>query len=437
MKKITFYKQIYKRHRLKKNVPNCSSKSRDVGDLLRVNNLRSNIQCTIRTRSSKNRQAEKDRMKDDTPVDDFCARALSSLTQRIALANDDSGVVASNTPTTDDVDELESHAKSLVEDDVPKIDRAVRSYLALVAARSSVASDVDVLSASHSTTATTTLLAASGAASVRSTSRASSAADINRRSLVCARALLSAIDSTILPPLDDGVVDDGDDSRAKEKMQSSQKNAATRILWNGLVVRSSSKSISESLIFNGSGSDSDETTKRRASKPSKVLGRRSLIVAYPYIQERLRRGHGRGGRTDVDIQVDGDVTNFGATASPSSSSATDRSLRSERRRAIRSLSDEALPPAIPPVGIDLDQWESFFSEFGRLLTREVEGDGRDDKGGRSSRREECRSMDGERRHHNDDGALLWSKDGGLAELRSRREDRARRASSGASASFGG
>jgi len=385
-------------------------------------------------------------MNDDTPADDFCARALSSLTQRIALANDDSGVVARNissaaataaTSTTDDVDELESHAKSLVEDDVPKIDRAVRNYLALVAARSSVASDVDVLSASHSTTATTTLLAASGAASVRSTSRASSAADVNRRSLLCARALLSAIDSTILPPLDDGVVDDGEDSSANEVMQSSQKNAAARILWNGLVVRSSSKSISESLIINGSGADNDETTKRRANKPSKVLGRRSLIVAYPYIQERLRRGHGRGGRTDVDIQVDGDVTNFGASASPPSSSALNRSHRSERRRALRSLSDEALPPAIPPVGIDLDQWESFFSEFGQLLTREYEDDGRDDKGGRSPRREKRRSMDGERRHHNDDGALLWSKDGGLAELRSRREDRARRASSGVSASFSG
>jgi hypothetical protein len=375
-------------------------------------------------------------MNDDTPADDFYARALSSLTQRTALANDDSGGVASNTPiataatsTTDDVDALESHAKSLVEDDVPKIDRAVRNYLALVAARSAVASDVDVLSASHSTTKTTTLLAASGASSVRSTSRASSAADVNRRSLLCARALLSAIDSTILPPLDDGV-DDEDDSRAAKKMQSSQKNAATRILWNRLVAQSSSKSTSESLIINGSGSGIDMMMKRRANKPSEVLGKRSLIVAYPYIQERLRRGHGRGGRTDVDIHVDGHGIDFGAMAAPSSSSETGRSLRSERRYALRRLSDEALPRAIPPVGIDLDQWESFYSEFGQLLIRDDKGDDRGDKGGGSL-------MDGERWHRNDDGALMWSKDGGLAELRSRREDRARRASSGTSASSGG
>jgi len=36
MKKITFYKRIYKRHRLKKNVPNCSSVNLNICDLLRV-----------------------------------------------------------------------------------------------------------------------------------------------------------------------------------------------------------------------------------------------------------------------------------------------------------------------------------------------------------------------------------------------------------------
>jgi hypothetical protein len=35
-KKITFYKRIYIRHRLKKNVPNWSSVNKNIGDLLRV-----------------------------------------------------------------------------------------------------------------------------------------------------------------------------------------------------------------------------------------------------------------------------------------------------------------------------------------------------------------------------------------------------------------
>jgi hypothetical protein len=375
-----------------------------------------------------------------TPADDFYARALSSLTQRIALANDNGGGGASNTPNTaaagvvvatttstiDDVDALESHAKSLVEDDVPKIDRAVRNYLALIAARSAVASDVDVLSASHSSM---TLLAASGDNSGRSSSR------VNRRSLLCARALLSAINSTVLPTLDatDGIDDDCDDeTRATKKMQSSQKNAATRILWNRLVVKPSTESTSESSIINGSRNSNDEEAMMRNNKPSKVLGRRSLIVAYPYIQERLRRGHGRGEQADVD--VDGDAIDFRAMEAPSSSSVKHGSHRAERKRALRSLSDEALPPAIPPIGVDLDQWESFYTEFGRLLSRKDDND-RDDEGGISSQREQHRSMDGERGHRDDDGALLWSKDGGLAELRSRREDRARRASSGASTSF--
>ncbi len=34
--KITFYKRIYKRHRLKKNVPICPSVNLNVGDLMRV-----------------------------------------------------------------------------------------------------------------------------------------------------------------------------------------------------------------------------------------------------------------------------------------------------------------------------------------------------------------------------------------------------------------
>ena len=96
------------------------------------------------------------------------------------------------------------------------------------------------------------------------------------------------------------------------------------------------------------------------------------------------------------------------------------------QRAIRLLSGEVLPPVIPPKGIDLDQWESFYMEFERLLPRGDEDDDDCDEGGRGS------SQSLERK--NDDSALLWSKDGGLAELKARREDRARRAMSGSSKS---
>jgi hypothetical protein len=145
--------------------------------------------------------------------------------------------------------------------------------------------------------------------------------------------------------------------------------------------------------------------KKRTNKPSKVLGRRSLIVAYPYIHERLRRGryHNIGQLPEVDdnSQVE--------------------------QRAIRLMSDEVLPPVIPPKGIDLDQWESFYLEFERLLPH---GGDDDDDDCNDGERGSSQSLE----RKNDDSALLWSKDGGLAELKARREDRARRAMSGSSKS---
>ena len=79
---------------------------------------------------------------------DFITRALSSLSQQMALANaagGDGGSVADDKNSSLDKS-IEAHAKSLVDDDTPKIDSAVKSYLSLVAARSVVASEIDVLS---------------------------------------------------------------------------------------------------------------------------------------------------------------------------------------------------------------------------------------------------------------------------------------------------
>ena len=77
--------------------------------------------------------------------DDFYARAMASFHQQMDIANTNTN---NNDEPLIDVDE---YAKSLVEDDLPKIDAAVKSYLSLVAARSAVASDIDVLSTSAPT----------------------------------------------------------------------------------------------------------------------------------------------------------------------------------------------------------------------------------------------------------------------------------------------
>ncbi len=234
-----------------------------------------------------------------------------------------------------------------------------------------MASDVDVLSTSSSHPPSMTTLLAAG----------------NRCLLLCARALLMAIDSTVIPPIDDvkDVSDNEntiDETMVAKTKQSKQKNAATRLAWNKL------------------GVQSDETTTRM-NKPSKVLGIQSLIVASPYIHERLRRGRCRNSGQVLGV---GDNSQIEICA-------------------IRLLSDELLPPVIPPKGIDLDQWESFYNEFERLLPRGFDDDDDcDDDASQSLERK------------NDDSALLWSKDGGLAELKARREDRARRAKSGSSKS---
>lgn len=304
--------------------------------------------------------------------DEFYARALASLNQQMALASTAAAV------------EIESYAKSLVEDDHPKIDSAVKSYLSLVAARSAVASDVDVISD------------VTPISSVQCTfaTWAKSPRDANRCALMCARTLLSTINSTSIPPPEstaegpsttsakdtnnDETTSSADDEE-KLKMELLQKNA-TQILWNR-------------LVHSISSSNGDKT---KQTKPSKVLGRDSLQVAYPYIQERLRRGillNDNGGAVSATV--------------------------SQNNNPLQSLSNELLPPVTPPKGIDIDQWEAFHTEFGFLLDRAC--------GSSNNEKEPSAQSAASKVEQHDDSALLWSGDKGSAELRQRRETRAQRA----------
>ncbi|KAL9179425.1 hypothetical protein ACHAXT_008715 [Thalassiosira profunda] len=297
---------------------------------------------------------------------DFYARALASLNQQIATA-----------AATAEAD-VEAHAKSLVEDDLPKIDSAVKSYLSLVAARSAVASDIDVLSASA---------ASSHHVQCTFASSSKSPVDANRWALMCARTLLSAINSTTIPDGESAgelAADNANNnnnvetkSDEEEKVRAQLQKDATKVvavLWNKLV-----------MVAKGS-----DNAKANQMKPSKVLGRESLLVAYPYIEERLRRGalladNGTDAPSSVEDGSDASTTN-----------------------PLASLSDELLPPVSPPTVIDIGQWNAFYTEFGHLL-------GNADKGNDHSPTME------------DDSALLWSCDKGSAELQQRRELRSQRA----------
>lgn len=307
-------------------------------------------------------------------ADDFYARALASVNHQISLA-----AVADSLKI-----EVESHAKSLVEDDLPKIDSAAKGYLSLVAARSAVASDVDVLSASAP--------AAAVVAQCTFAATTKTPLDANRRALICARALLSTINSTIIPPDSPStdIADDENNEDDKERMRTRLKNDATQILWNGLV-RSSQ---------GGTGDRAKQT------KPSKVLGRLSLLAAYPFIQERFRRG----------IILSTDHGNHTAASSNIADDATTATTESQNN-PLHSLSDEVLPSVSPPKGIDIDEWEAFYTEFGYLLS---------DTCGRNNGDEKEPPTQSIAEH--DDSALIWSSDKGSEELQSRRESRAQRAS---------
>ena len=328
--------------------------------------------------------------------------------------------------------EVESYAKFLVEDDTPKIDHAVKAYLSLVAARSAVQSEIDVMSTSPLSSSSSSRAAGARAGVLgmndeeggRQCTFAGSI-DANKCALLCARTLLSTINSTILPLLEsddiavgstnDEVekVDDVDDE-TKRKEQRLLHNNTTRIIWNKLA-NDPSLSIgggSSTTNSSGGGGGGGSLSGSSKMKPSKVLGRQSLLVAYTYIQERLRRGVSLVASSNDNVEQDGKID---TTTSTTTTTTTASSITSEGQLnpPLHALSDEVLPPALPPKGIDIDKWRAFYLEFGHLLLRS------------SSSNSSVVVMEGEGLPN--DSALLWSKDGGAAELQLRRESRTRRA----------
>ena len=282
--------------------------------------------------------------------DDFMARALSSLSHQMALANaapggGSGGADDKNTKLND----IEAHAKSLVNDDTPKIDSAVKSYLSLVAARSVVASEIDVLSEN-----------------VKSLDEQVKLNSMDMKSaLTCARKLLNGINTTLIPKRDNHIDEEKDESNDEEIQK--MMNAAAIVVYNRLV-------------------------ENKDMKPSKVLGRKSLVVAWSYIQERFRRGI----ESEEECDVDGSTS------------------RNNVDDFLRSYSIEILPAIAPPQGIEKDSWIAFYTEFGNLLKKACQND--------ESKQQQDDDGDDE-----DDSKLLWANDKGVKELQRRQERRARRA----------
>ena len=281
--------------------------------------------------------------------DDFIARALSSLSHQMTLANSTGGAAGGGEGTDEDKKIIEAHAKSLVDNDLPKIDSAVKSYLSLVAARSVVASEIDVLSEN-----------------VKSCDHYQQLNSMDMKStLTCARKLLSGINTTLIPKIAEEEIapeeKDNDNNNTSE-----MKDNVIRIVWNRLVA-----------------------LKNKDMKPNKVFGRKTLIVVYPFIEERFRRG------------LEKDCGGFDIAGSTNNAANT---------------SPEMLPAIAPPLGIDKDSWIAFYTEFGTLLKKACQNDIESKKEGEEG--EQCKE---------DDSQLLWSDDKGVKELQERRDRRAKRA----------
>lgn len=372
--------------------------------------------------------------------DDFHHRVLSSFHAQQLLLHSSAGSSANDVQQLrqqeESVVQVESYAKFLVEDDIPKIDHAVKSYLSLVAARSAVQSEIDVISTSPLSSSSSSSRAAEAVGvgvlltndneeGRRQQCTFAGSIDANKCALLCARTLLSTINSTILPLLEsddtavDSVndevekVDDVDDETKRKEQQLLHKNT-TRIIWNKLANSSLSSSSGGTKIDAAAAAAGGGIINRDSKmKPSKVVGRHSLLIAYPYIQERFRRGVSLLASSNGNVEQDGKID---TTTSTTTTTTTDSSTLSEGQLnpPLHALSNKVLPPVLPPKGVDIEKWRAFYLEFGHLLLLS------------SSSNSSAVVMQDEGLLPND-SALLWSKDGGAAELQLRRESRTRRA----------
>ena len=183
-----------------------------------------------------------------------------------------------------------------------------------------------------------------------------------KSALTCARKLLNGINTTLIPKRNDKEEEKDDSDNETNDETHKMMDAATHIVWNRLV-------------------------ENKDMKPSKVLGRKSLIVAWPYIQEHFSRG--------VD----------------SNEECTDDASRNADA-LLRSYSTELLPAIAPPQGIEKDAWIAYYTEFGNLLNKACQND-------------ENKQKDDE--ENEDDSKLLWSADKGVSELQRRQDRRTKRA----------
>jgi hypothetical protein len=221
--------------------------------------------------------------------------------------------------------------------------------------------------------------------------------DANRSSLLCARTLLAGINSTVLPDSKEAFNHTSTNIHHLEgdRVNLQHQQDAIRIIWNGLVNNASCTA-----------------EMKKNLKPNKLLGKNALTVAYPFIEERFRRGVA----VAQHAQKANDEKTFDIEARETDSTSQAQVME---QNPLHSISEEWLPPILPPKDIDVSQWEAYYTEFGSLLIRACESE----KHNKSTHDDDVQSG----ATIQDDSALIWSSDGGVKELQSRRERRTKRA----------
>jgi hypothetical protein len=176
--------------------------------------------------------------------------------------------------------------------------------------------------------------------------------DANRSSLMCARTLLAGINSTVLPDSKEAFNDASTNMHHLEgdQVNLQRQQDAIRIIWNGLVNNASCTA-----------------EMKKNLKPTKLLGKHSLTVAYPFIEERFRRGvavaqHARKANDEKTFDIEARETDSTPQA------------KVMAQNPIHSISEELLPPILPPKDIDVTQWEAYYTEFGSLLIQACESE---------------------------------------------------------------
>jgi len=272
----------------------------------------------------------------------------------------------------------EALAKSLTSEQ-PKINSAVKSFMSLCAARNLSASDPNIVNASSLHEA---IVGGAQSATVTATatvdqqqrkcffSRGKNSTNPQQAALLCARSLLKAINSFVIPPLpsEDKSVEEKDTKEDENEDNTHNKDEkfefeVVRIVWNGLV--------------------------KNNQKPTMFLGLTSLSHVFPLIKESC-----------FQVQVEDDNNGSGDN---------------DNTKKIQMM--------MFPKNVDLNEAQIFIDEFGDLLVRAQKRKNVTLSDEKNNNAQDIDKIGKIHTHIDDDSCLLWDVDGGKSELERRRKRR--------------